>query len=77
MLLLNLTTLDKNNENFLKTFISLWRLNHSNEAPNGVLLPAHFHDVNYDHIWSEILQELTEPRTKYEQEQYTRAILQH
>ena len=49
----------KNNENLHESFISLWRLDHSNEAPDGVMLPAHFHDVNYDHIWSETLQELT------------------
>ena len=26
--------------------------------------PAHFHDINYDHIWSKILQELTKSPAK-------------
>ena len=25
----------------------------------SLMLPAHFHDVTYDHIWSKVLQELT------------------
>ena len=36
----------------------------------GLLLPAHFHDVTYDHIWSKILQELTKSPARN-----TRAIL--
>ena len=34
------------------------------------MLPAHFHDVTYDHILSKILQELTNSRARN-----TRAIL--
>ena len=34
------------------------------------MLPAHFHDVNYDHIWSKMLQELTKSPARN-----TRAIL--
>ena len=28
------------------------------------MLPAHFHDVTYDHNWSKILQELTKSPTQ-------------
>ena len=34
------------------------------------MLPAHFHDVTYDHIWSKLLQELTKSPARH-----TRAIL--
>ena len=38
MLLLNLKTLNKNDEKMTKTHLGAFRLNHSNKASGGVLL---------------------------------------
>ena len=45
---------------------------HARQIPQQIMLPAHFHDVTYDHIWSKILQELTKNPA-----QNTRAIFEH
>ena len=30
----------------------------------SLMLPAHFHDVTYDHIWSKIMHEITQIPTQ-------------
>ena len=52
-------TNNKNNVKYLRGKVSVNNFKTKTPQTCKLMLPAHFHDVTYDHIWSKVLYEIT------------------